>query len=56
MGDWMIGVICVMLLALAYGLGYGGSASIIGWECRNVGTFYVGDKIYSCELKEKATK
>ena len=53
--DWFIGAVSVVVAVFIFVFGWMASASQIGWECRNMGTFYVGEKVYECKLKEKNT-
>ncbi len=55
MNDWFVGAGCVSALVVTFAFGWMVSASTIGWECRNVGLFYVGEKVYECKSKEKNT-
>jgi hypothetical protein len=55
MNNWFIGAICVFTLIFDFYVGYMISASTTGWECRNLGMFYVGEKVYECKIKEKNT-
>ena len=54
MNDWVVGAMHVALAVFIFLLGWMVSAGTIGWECRNVGMFYVGEKVYECKVKEKA--
>ena len=54
MNDWFIGAIHIVVAIFVFICGWITSASTIGWECRNMNLFYVGDKVYECKLKEKA--
>ena len=53
MNDWFIGATQVVSAVCIFVLGWIFSASEIGRECRIIGTFYFGDKVYECKLKEK---
>jgi hypothetical protein len=53
MNDWFIGAISVAVAVCVFAFGWMVSASTIGWECRNMGAFYVGEKVYDCKPKEK---
>jgi hypothetical protein len=53
MNDWMIGAMHVIVAVIIFFCGWAASGSTIGWECRNLRTFYVGEKVYYCEQTEK---
>lgn len=53
MDDWFIGAITVIAAVFIFFTGWMISASTIGWECRNMSAFYVGEKVYECKYKEK---
>jgi hypothetical protein len=55
MNDWLIGAVSVVATGFIFLFGWMISASTTGWECRNLGMFYVGEKVYECKLKEKNT-
>ena len=55
MNDWFIGATSVAIAVFVFVFGWMMSASTIGWECRNMSAFYVGEKVYECKLKEKNT-
>lgn len=52
MNDWFIGAVSVSVLAFTFVFGWMASSSTTGWECRNLGLFYVGEKVYECRIKE----
>jgi hypothetical protein len=49
---FMTGLFCAIILGLVFVFGWVASASTISWECRKIGTFYAGDKVFTCEKKE----
>jgi len=53
MNDWFIGAAHIVVVVFVFCAGWSVSASTIGWECRNMKLFYVGQKVYECSLKEK---
>jgi hypothetical protein len=53
MNNWFYGVVCVCALLLAYAGGWIVAHGTISWECHNVGTFYVGEKVFDCKEKSK---
>ncbi len=55
MNDWFIGAISVGAAVFIFFFGWMISASTIAWECRNMDSFYVGERVYECKLKEKNT-
>jgi hypothetical protein len=55
MNNWFIGATQVVSALCIFALGWIFSAAAIGKDCRTTGTFYFGDKVYDCKLKEKNT-
>jgi hypothetical protein len=55
MNDWFIWATHVVVAVCIFIFGWILSASTIGRECRIMGMFYFGDKVYDCKLKEKNT-
>lgn len=53
MNDWVVGFGMAVAAFILVCIGWMTSASTIGWECRNTGMFYVGEKVYECAVKEK---
>ncbi len=53
MNDWFVGALHIVAAIFVFCAGWAVSASTIGWECRNMKLFYVGQKVYECSLKEK---
>jgi hypothetical protein len=52
MNGFLVGVVCAVVLGAAFAFGWVASASTISWECRKIGVFHVGDKVFTCEPKE----
>jgi len=50
--DVFFGLALSALIILLFSFGWVVSASSIAMECRKLGTFYVSDKIYKCELQK----
>jgi hypothetical protein len=50
----MEGFIASVVLACAFGFGWGMSASTIAHECDKLGGFLVQSTTYECKLKEKS--
>jgi len=50
--DVFFGLSLSALIILLFSFGWVMSASSIAMECRKLGSFYVGDKIYKCEIKQ----
>lgn len=48
----MNGFIITVVLAFAFGLGWGICHNTIANECDKIGAFYVGDRIYECKAKQ----
>jgi hypothetical protein len=48
----LTGIFCVIVLSAMFAFGWVASASTISWECRKIGTFYVGSTVFTCEKKE----
>jgi ABC-type transport system involved in cytochrome bd biosynthesis fused ATPase/permease subunit len=53
MTDWFIGFAMAAASVFIFLFGWMVSASTIGWECKNMGVFYVGTSVYECAVKEK---
>ena len=53
MDDWFGGAVTVIAAVFIFFVGWMSSASTIGQECKNMGVFYVGEKVYECKYKEK---
>ena len=53
MDSWIGGMLSALILGSTTLAGWIGAHSTVAHECRSVGVFYVGDKIYECKLKEK---
>lgn len=53
MNDWLIGYLCAIAGACMFLFGWMMGSSTIGWECKNIGAFYVGSNVYTCEVKDK---
>lgn len=51
----MEGFIASLVLVCTFGFGWAMSASTIDHECEKLGSFYVGEKVYECKIKDKNT-
>lgn len=46
-------VVSVFLIILSSLMGWVGGHSAVAKECQLLGSFYVGDTVYECRVKEK---
>ena len=46
-------VVSVFVIILSSLMGWVGGHSAVAKECRLLGSFYVGDTVYECRIKEK---
>lgn len=49
--DWMPGLILAVVLAGAFGFGWIAAHEEVKTECERQGSFYVGNKTFTCEAK-----
>lgn len=53
MKDLSVGGLIAVALFSTFVFGWAYAHSEVAWECRNIGTFYVGTTVYECKAKEK---
>jgi hypothetical protein len=45
-------IVCAAVTAMLLVLSWSMSATAIGTDCEKLGSFYLGDKVYKCEVKK----
>jgi hypothetical protein len=54
MDSWIVGWLSALILGVTFFGGWVGAHNTVARECRSIGAFYVGEKVYECKLKEKS--
>jgi hypothetical protein len=51
--SFLFGILVMLIAALIFLMGWGFAHNTVARECKHLGSFYVGDTVYECQVKAK---